>query len=227
MDENVTLSRRRARWLLVLASGLVLFLELSLIRWAGASVVHLSYFSNFVLLGSFLGIGLGFLIVDRGSLVRIGAFVLALFVTLVHLFPVELLRSYSFLLFFGGTSASLTGFSVWLTLPLIFVSVTAIFACLGQAVAQLFRRLPSLEAYRYDLVGSMCGIVLFSLVSFAGLPPVVWGGIAAAGLLTLAPREHRRMALLPMLVLVVILLFESFQPTTWWSSYYKVTEHTY
>ena len=32
-----------------------------LIRWTGANVLHLSYFSNFVLLGSFLGIGLGFL----------------------------------------------------------------------------------------------------------------------------------------------------------------------
>ena len=40
----------------------MLFLELALIRWLGANVVHLSYFSNFVLLGSFLGIGAGFLI---------------------------------------------------------------------------------------------------------------------------------------------------------------------
>ena len=44
---------------LVLGSALMLFLELALIRWLGANVVHLSYFSNFVLLGSFLGIGLG------------------------------------------------------------------------------------------------------------------------------------------------------------------------
>ena len=47
---------------LLLASSLMLFLELALIRWLGANVIHLSYFSNFVLLGSFLGIGAGFLI---------------------------------------------------------------------------------------------------------------------------------------------------------------------
>src|SRR5207244_2215317 len=46
---------------LVLLSFLMLFLELALIRWTGSNVVSLSYFSNFVLLGSFLGIGLGFL----------------------------------------------------------------------------------------------------------------------------------------------------------------------
>jgi len=49
------------RWRLLAASTLMLFLELALIRWLGAEVLHLSYFSNFVLLGSFLGVGLGFL----------------------------------------------------------------------------------------------------------------------------------------------------------------------
>ena len=43
----------RAR--LLLGSWLVLFLELALIRWLGSNIVHLSYFTNFVLLGSFLG----------------------------------------------------------------------------------------------------------------------------------------------------------------------------
>ena len=47
---------------LVIAASLMLFLELALIRWLGSNVLHLSYFSNFVLLGSFLGIGAGFLI---------------------------------------------------------------------------------------------------------------------------------------------------------------------
>ena len=46
---------------LVLLSALMLFVELALIRWTGSNVVFLSFFSNFVLLGSFLGIGIGFL----------------------------------------------------------------------------------------------------------------------------------------------------------------------
>ena len=50
---------------LVLGSSLMLFLELALIRWLGSNIVHLSYFSNFVLLGSFLGIGCGFLIARK------------------------------------------------------------------------------------------------------------------------------------------------------------------
>ena len=43
---------------LVVLSFLMLFVELALIRWAGSNILYLSYFSNFVLLGSFLGIGL-------------------------------------------------------------------------------------------------------------------------------------------------------------------------
>ena len=46
---------------LILLSFLMLFVELALIRWTGENVVYMSFFSNFVLLGSFLGIGLGFL----------------------------------------------------------------------------------------------------------------------------------------------------------------------
>src|SRR2546422_10691425 len=46
---------------LVASSALMLFTELALIRWTGSNVVHLSYFSNFVLLGSFLGSGSGIL----------------------------------------------------------------------------------------------------------------------------------------------------------------------
>src|ERR1041385_1055990 len=53
--------RSGARLRLLCASCLLLLVELFLIRWLGSNVLYLSYFSNFVLLGSFLGIGIGFL----------------------------------------------------------------------------------------------------------------------------------------------------------------------
>ena len=58
--------RMSVRVRLVVASALMLFTELLLIRWLGANLLHLSYFSNIVLLGSFLGIGLGFLMAKPG-----------------------------------------------------------------------------------------------------------------------------------------------------------------
>src|SRR6188768_1030949 len=74
---------------LILGSALMLFLELALIRWLGANVVHLSYFSNFVLLGSFLGIGLGFLIARHSwSILPAAPVILALLVIFTYLEPV-------------------------------------------------------------------------------------------------------------------------------------------
>jgi hypothetical protein len=51
--------RERAR--LVFASFLMLFVELALIRWVTANNVYVTKATNFVLLASFLGIGIGFL----------------------------------------------------------------------------------------------------------------------------------------------------------------------
>ena len=74
---------------LVAASFLMLFLELALIRWLGSNVVHLSYFSNFVLLGSFLGIGLGFLRCTKTSVLPFySPVVLAAFVLFIATNPV-------------------------------------------------------------------------------------------------------------------------------------------
>src|SRR5437763_15500012 len=89
------------RWRLLAASTLMLFLELALIRWLGAEVLHLSYFSNIVLLGSFLGVGVGFLRAGRTRRVPLYfPVVLAMLVVLVRTIPVTIDRSGSHLIFF-------------------------------------------------------------------------------------------------------------------------------
>jgi hypothetical protein len=89
-----------ARVRLVLLSFLMLFVELALIRWSGSNVLYLSYFSNFVLLGSFLGIGIGFLRADRRhNLAPYAPVALAALVAFVRFFPVEVRRSGSDVIF--------------------------------------------------------------------------------------------------------------------------------
>ena len=79
---------------LILLSFLMLFVELALIRWTGSNVLYLSYFSNFVLLGSFLGIGVGFLRARaRTNLFRFAPVALALFVGLILICRVRIDRS--------------------------------------------------------------------------------------------------------------------------------------
>ncbi len=55
----------RSPWRLVTLSLLMLFVELALIRWTAANNVHLANITNFVLLASFLGIGVGFLLAGQ------------------------------------------------------------------------------------------------------------------------------------------------------------------
>src|SRR5215470_17682498 len=81
---------------LVSASALMLFTELALIRWTGSNVVHLSYFSNFVLLGSFLGIGIGILRSGRAKrLPYYSPIVLGLLVLVIAWKPVTVDRGSS------------------------------------------------------------------------------------------------------------------------------------
>ena len=206
---------------LVLLSALMLFVELALIRWTGSNIVHLSYFSNFVLLGSFLGIGAGFL---RGR-ARINLFPyapvgLALLVGLVLIFPVHIDRSGSDLIYFGRFAAS--GLPVWITLPFIFVAVAGVMAMIAEGVARTFVEFEPLEAYRYDIAGSILGIAAFSALAFTWAPPVVWGIVAAILFAILLRPSLRILQAVALIGLVLMLGRESLVPEWSWSPYYKV-----
>jgi SAM-dependent methyltransferase len=206
---------------LVLLSGLMLFVELALIRWSGSHVIYLSYFSNFVLLGSFLGIGLGFL---RGrartDLSQYAPAALALLVGTVMMLRIEIDRSGGQLIYFGGLEAS--GVPIWIALPIVFVAVAVVMALIGEAVARTFARFAPLEAYRLDISGSLLGIVGFTLLSFVGAPPVAWGVIAAALMLLTLPSAWRVLRVAGVVILVALLVRDSVTRNTSWSPYYRV-----
>src|SRR5688572_24363853 len=150
---------------LILLSFLMLFVELALIRWMGSRVVYLSYFSNFVLLGSFLGIGVGFLRANaRVNLFPWAPFALAILVTFVGAFQVQINRTGSELIYFGTLEP--TGLPIWVTLPVVFVLAATVMAMIAEGVARTFAKFEPLEAYRLDITGSIAGIVAFSLLSF-------------------------------------------------------------
>ncbi|RCG33395.1 spermidine synthase [Sphaerisporangium album] len=211
---------------LVVASAFMLFLELALIRWTGSNIVHLSYFTNFVLLGSFLGIGLGFLRVGRSKAQPYySPIVLALLVLVVLFFPVTVNRETEGVLYF--TSLSTSGPPAWAILPVVFLAAAIVLMGPAELVGRCFPELPRLEAYRYDLIGSLTGIAAFSLLSFASAPPMVWGVVAAVAYgVLLQPRKlsnYLLLVTLPSLVVVAALGSETLTAGALWSPYYKVT----
>jgi SAM-dependent methyltransferase len=212
---------------LVALSFLVLFVELALIRWAGSNVVYLSYFSNFILLGSFLGIGIGFLRArSRFNLFPLAPVALALLVVFVSLFHVEIDRSGGQLIYFGDYQR--TGLPMWATLPVVFVCAAAIMALIAEETARMFSRFEPLEAYRLDIAGSIIGVASFSLISFLRLPPLAWGVVVAVAFLALLPRRRAAVpAVLALAVFLAVLGRESLDAwthplATSWSPYYKI-----
>ncbi len=199
----------------------MLLLELALIRWLGSNVLHLSYFSNIVLLASFLGIGVGFLRAKKGGKRPVFFLpVLAGLVAVVSLFPVGVERESSDLIFF--TAVSTSGPPPWVVLPVIFTLVAVILAGVGMLVAEPFFDLGRLDAYRYDLIGSLIGIAGFTLLSFLGAAPIVWGLVAVTLTIVLLLPRPSVWVYGAAVVLLGFLAAESFLSGAMWSPYYKI-----
>jgi hypothetical protein len=210
--------QRALRWRLVALSFLMLFLELAMIRWTAANDVHLAYLTNFVLLASFLGIGIGFLRVHSApDLFPFTPVLLGALITFVSLFPVKLVD-------FSGSSG-LEGAFGWAPLPrwvglaTIFVLVVGLMSCVGHGVARTFIRFDALEAYRLDILGSIAGIVVFSTLAFLQTPTIAWGAIVTVLLCALLGRRLHLLGL----AAVVLLAIASVAPNEHWSPYYKIT----
>jgi hypothetical protein len=200
----------------------MLFVELVLIRWTVANVVYLAYFTNFILLASFLGIGLGFLRSTRPKEgfrhAPLALFALTLFVTLL---PVQVVRTSTKRTFSG--LFGLPAIPMWIMLPLMFLAVVAVMALVAEGVGRAFALFEPLEAYRLDILGSIAGIAAFSVLSFLGTPPVIWGLVIAATFIILLRGELAPWRLAAVLGLVVVLGVQSFAPRTWWSPYYRIS----
>jgi hypothetical protein len=202
---------------LVALSFLMLFVELALIRWTASNNVHLAYLTNFVLMASFLGIGIGFLRANSDrDLFPWAPVALALLIAFVLAFPVSFSTSANNLQGGFGWAA----LPRWVSLSAMFVLTVAVMACVGNGVARTFVRFEPLEAYRFDILGSIGGIVVFSALAFLELPPIVWASIVAALFILLL---RVRWQMLGLVVVLVLLMIESLSGNDHWSPYYKVT----
>ena len=215
------------RWLdkrtqLAFASFLMLFAELALIRWTAANNVYVTNATNFVLLASFLGIGIGFLNAKTSrDFVRWAPLALVLLVAFVLVFPVilgTLSGPHPYQGLFGKPALPRP-----VSLSVIFVLSTAVMAGFGQAVARLFVAFEPLKAYRLDVFGSIAGIAVFTLLAFLELPPVAWGVIAAGGLVLTMGRSARWWQYAAAVAVVAMLAIESAAPHQQWSPYYKIS----
>lgn len=221
------------------SSFLVLFLEVALIRWMPAYIRLLAYFSNFILLASFLGIGIGCLVAPARARL-FGWFPLLQFavVAVVYFFRLEVTIPSSTDIFFssGSPQKVVTVESTYL-LPVLFVVVGALFAAVAQRMGREMATLPPLRAYTINILGSLAGVGAFAVMSWKQSSPTWWFGLAFVAAVPLlfsaepsqarGPRRtlaFRATNLADVVLLAASLVFVAMlAKDTIWSPYYKIT----
>lgn len=179
---------RRPALRLVLVSATILFTELLLIRWIPANIRYVGFFPNFLLISSFLGIGIGILVGRRFNNLPFSPFAFGLFAVVVLVANAQLnvqVRSGSELVFgiAGNRGAADVNF---LVLPLVVAMTALLMAAIALPLGPLLRSMPPLYAYGFDIAGALIGIALFTALSAGGTPPTLWFAVLAIGLLAIA-----------------------------------------
>ena len=175
---------------LILISSVILFLELACIRWFPAHVLYLTFFTNVVLLASFLGMSVGCLAANRKrNYLRWTPLLLVIALAVAHMLESS---SNSFMkyvdvgnqtspqqVYFGTEyhTQDLSRFAIPVELicGFFFIMIALTFIGPGQELGRCLKRLPNrIQAYTLNIVGSIAGILLFGVCSWLELPPVVW-----------------------------------------------------
>ena len=215
---------RDPRVRLVLTSGTLRFVELLLIRWIPSEVRYIGFFSNFLLMASFLGIGLGILLGRHRRLESIAIFPILLGGVVWLITSIQLnvqIRSTNEVFF--GLAESHAADANFLVLPLVFALVTAIMASLALPLGPLLRSMPPLKAYAFDIAGSMLGIVGFVVLSTSGTPPQVWFIVVVALVILLSTGTGFTFRRLPsLLALAAVIWLAQAGPGEIWSPYYRI-----
>src|SRR5262245_48340311 len=228
---------------LILASLLGLFLELMLIRWVSSEIRIFAYFKNFVLMACFLGFGLGCSLCRRRvnllpSIVSL--LVLALTIqlpwqplrNLIDSLPM-LLGSFSDVNIWGVQGRSLSSESLLqllgavIVISPLFVLLALVLLPLGQIVGWQFEHSKDgIGSYTVNVLASLAGILLYTLLCYFWQPPTFWMLVAGAVSAVLFAR-HRFVQVSCLVVFVICAALTSWHneagETEYWSPYQKLS----
>jgi len=212
---------------LFLASFLGLYFELVIIRYLSTEIRVFAYLMNLPLIASFVGLGLGMILGKPPRLLN-------------RLFP--LIASVLFLLIGFSDQLNLThlpfpntDYILWgtydtagippllLLFDYLFVTlfvlalVVAFFILLGGLIGGELSQSPPLSGYATNLVGSLAGVLTFTLLSYLGSLPVIWIGL---GMCAAVPFISR-LALIVTFAAALLTTTVS-QHQALWSPYYRI-----
>ncbi len=194
----MSLSRFSDGFELILISLLILFLELACIRWFPAHVLYLTFFTNVVLLASFLGMSVGCLAASRSrNYLRWTPLLLVIALAAAHAVEIS---SRSFMKFvdvgnqaspqqvYFGTeyhSQDLSRYAIPVEVlcGFFFIVIALAFLGPGQELGRALKRWPNrVQAYTLNIVGSIVGIALFAACSWLETRAFWWFLFVAVGM---------------------------------------------
>jgi spermidine synthase len=183
---------------LILISAVILFLELACIRWFPAHVLYLTFFTNVVLLASFLGMSVGCLAANRErAYLRWTPLLLLIGLAVAHALESS---SNSFMkyvdvgnqtspqqVYFGTEyhTQDLSRFAIPVEVicGFFFIVIALSFIGPGQELGRSLKRWPNrIYSYTLNIIGSIGGILLFGACSWLELSPFVWFLLVAFGI---------------------------------------------
>ena len=166
----------------VLAAGLSLFLELSIIRIHSSYLHFFSYLKNISLLSCFLGLGIGYAL-KKYKIYSVNWIFPLLTLQIIMLYflsqtPVSiiLINPIAEQLTMGQDTARgiVHLLMIYSFIVFIFLFNAMCFIPIGHLISRLMSNIESLTAYSLNLIGSFFGIILFVILSFLLTPPVIW-----------------------------------------------------
>lgn len=219
------MSKRKVSIRIFSLSFLILFLELALIRWIPGHLRLVGFFSNLILLGTFLGMGVGILMArHKINLIVFFPVILAFLVFIVVLFRIEVIVSSPNALYFKAIPEKNIQVEPEIILPAVFLLCAFIFASISQDLGRLFSKVENLAAYSADICGSLAGIILFSILSYFSTPAYAWFLAAFIIYFYLIADKPKKYLILTSIIMVLVTTVTYMASSgSVWSPYYKIT----
>jgi spermidine synthase len=228
----------RYSWL-ALVSLLSLFLEMLMIRWMSSEIRVFAYFKNLALVACFLGFGLGCYLCRRRVqlLAMIAPLVVLSFILKTPLSPLRQVAAALPQMLGGATEVHIWGvpalptswpgtlLALAVMVPL-FAVIAMTFVPTGQLVGWYLEKASNgVTAYSVNVLASLAGIALYTLLCFLYQPPAVW--MLVAGMLSVLvfwrkPRVRWILAASFLTCVLLLSIRDHSQTRTYWSPYQKL-----
>src|SRR5215208_7214905 len=210
-------------------TGIILFFELAFIRYTSAYVRVFSFYQNFVLIATFLGMGVGLLRAEQAKLLKwLVVPATGLLLGAIGMFSVARIEvpndPNEFLWGIFVNAARSRSIPLLAVVVVLFTLLALFFVPLGALLGEQFRKLPPLRAYAADIAGSLGGILAFALVSAYRQPPIIWFAIAFVVLVLVSMRDRRfavAVGVAGVMAAAIALKTTPIKPE-YWSPYYRI-----